>query len=222
MGRNPLHTQREPLGPAPLDWAPDKLDKRGELRRKPWPARPEPGTGEPGQRTSTVAPYPGRSRNASILPPSPRACLADPCRPAARLPQAQSRGWHCGGADPLPPLAPSGAEGTLRGSKNESLKRTKASSVDPLESRPWPASAVPCLPASIVEGLACPPVGRERRKSRGAPKAIFFGAVRTGDSTISNRNTNERRNAATHSEPITSQFLIATKMHFSEEKAKRE
>jgi hypothetical protein len=39
---------------------------------------------------------------------------------------------------------------------------------------------------------------------------------------ISNRNSNDSRKLATLSEPTTSQFLIATKLHFSEEKAKRE
>ncbi len=69
-----------------------------------------------------------------------------------------------------------------------------------------------------------PPRVPEGRKSNSptAPKAIFFGAVRTGDSAISNRNTNESRNAATLPKPTTSHFLFATKLHFSEEKAKRE
>jgi hypothetical protein len=38
----------------------------------------------------------------------------------------------------------------------------------------------------------------------------------------SNRNSNDSRKRATHSESTTSDFLIATKMHLSEEKAKRE
>jgi hypothetical protein len=39
---------------------------------------------------------------------------------------------------------------------------------------------------------------------------------------ISNRNSNDSRKVATASESTTSNFLIATKMHLSEEKAKRE
>jgi hypothetical protein len=39
---------------------------------------------------------------------------------------------------------------------------------------------------------------------------------------ISNRNSNERRKRATLPTSIISKFLIATKMHLSEEKAKRE
>jgi hypothetical protein len=39
---------------------------------------------------------------------------------------------------------------------------------------------------------------------------------------ISNRNSNDSRKRATLSEPTTSEFLIATKTHSSEEKAKRE
>jgi hypothetical protein len=40
--------------------------------------------------------------------------------------------------------------------------------------------------------------------------------------TISNRKSNDSRKLATLPEPTTSKFLIATKMHLSEEKAKRE
>jgi hypothetical protein len=63
---------------------------------------------------------------------------------------------------------------------------------------------------------------RNKNRPPRAPKAICFGALRTGDNTLSNRNTNERRNTATFSESTTSKFLIATKLHFSEEKAKSE
>jgi hypothetical protein len=71
---------------------------------------------------------------------------------------------------------------------------------------------MPFLPASFLAGLP-------RAEPRGD---TFAGNENKPLRAISNRNTNERRSAATLSEPTTSQFLIATKLHVSEEKAKRE
>jgi hypothetical protein len=51
---------------------------------------------------------------------------------------------------------------------------------------------------------------------------VFSGNENKRLTAVSNRNTNERRNAATLSKSSTSKFLIATKLHVSEEKAKRE
>jgi hypothetical protein len=53
-------------------------------------------------------------------------------------------------------------------------------------------------------------------------KAIFGGNEYKPLRAISNRNSNDSRKRATFSESTTSKFLIATKMHVSEEKAKRE
>jgi hypothetical protein len=60
------------------------------------------------------------------------------------------------------------------------------------------------LPASIVAGDAFR--GNENKPLR----------------AISNRNSNDSRKLATLSESTISNFLIATKLHVSEEKAKRE
>jgi hypothetical protein len=58
------------------------------------------------------------------------------------------------------------------------------------------------------------PSGASGRHSRGNENKPL--------TAISNRNSNDSRKRATLSESITSKFLIATKMHLSEEKAKRE
>ncbi len=90
------------------------------------------------------------------------------------------------------------------------------------------ASSLP--PASPTCGG---PARLPRAQSRGPlsggslPRRSLAGDALRGNenkslTAISNRNTNERRNAATHSESTISKFLIATKMHFSEEKAKSE
>ncbi len=74
--------------------------------------------------------------------------------------------------------------------------------------------------ASTASGLPVYPE-RSRRAS------TVSGDTLRGDedkalTAVSNRNTNERRKLTTLSEPTTSKFLIATKLHFSEEKAKSE
>jgi hypothetical protein len=65
------------------------------------------------------------------------------------------------------------------------------------------------------------------QKGRELPAGIVAGDTFTGDenkplTASSNRNSNDSRKLATLSESITSNFIIATKMHVSEEKAKRE
>jgi hypothetical protein len=66
-----------------------------------------------------------------------------------------------------------------------------------------------------------------RRSLAGWPRAeprgdAFRGTENKPLRAISNRKSNDSRKLATLSEPTTSKFLIATKTHFSEEKAKRE
>jgi hypothetical protein len=51
-------------------------------------------------------------------------------------------------------------------------------------------------------------------------KDAFRGTENKLLRAFSNRNSNDSRKLATLSEPATSKFLIATKMHVSEEKAK--
>jgi hypothetical protein len=53
-------------------------------------------------------------------------------------------------------------------------------------------------------------------------KDAFRGTENKPLRAISNRKSNDSRKLATHSESTISNFLIATKMHISEEKAKRE
>jgi hypothetical protein len=58
---------------------------------------------------------------------------------------------------------------------------------------------------------------------RAEPRGETFGGNENKPLTpFSNRNSNDSRKLATLSESMRSQFLIATKLHFSEEKAKRE
>jgi hypothetical protein len=66
-----------------------------------------------------------------------------------------------------------------------------------------------------------------RRSLAGLPRAEPRGETFGGNENkpltpFSNRNSNDSRKLATLSESMRSQFLIATKLHFSEEKAKRE
>jgi hypothetical protein len=60
--------------------------------------------------------------------------------------------------------------------------------------------------------------GTENRQSCAGDD--FVGNEKKPLTTISNRNSNGSRKLATRSEPIVSEFPIATKMHLSEEKAK--
>jgi hypothetical protein len=53
-------------------------------------------------------------------------------------------------------------------------------------------------------------------------KPVFGGNENKSARAFSNRNSNDSRRLATHSQSTISDFLIATRMHFLEEKAKRE
>jgi hypothetical protein len=87
---------------------------------------------------------------------------------------------------------------------------------------------MPGLPASTVAGLPTTRFSLPPRSPAGLPAILLGGrdAFRGNENKplrdFSNRNSNDSRKRATLSEPTTSKFLIATKMHFSEEKAKRE
>ncbi len=87
--------------------------------------------------------------------------------------------------------------------------------------RAWPPSLWREPASPIFGGPGRPLSGRS------LSRRSLAGDTSTGNenkplTAISNRNTNERRKLATLSEPTTSNFLIATKTHFSEEKAKSE
>jgi hypothetical protein len=84
-------------------------------------------------------------------------------------------------------------------------------------------------PASQPTGFDLPRrplAGLPRRSLAGLPASLgggkhtFRGTENKPIRTISNRTSNDSRKLATHSESMTSKFLIATKMHASEEKAK--
>jgi hypothetical protein len=64
--------------------------------------------------------------------------------------------------------------------------------------------------------------GRRYSGGRVALKRAFAANENKPLRAISNRNSNDSRKLATLSESTTSNFLIATKLHVSEEKAKRE
>jgi hypothetical protein len=90
-----------------------------------------------------------------------------------------------------------------------------------------PARRLP--PAGFSRGRrATKARGRVSSKMPGLPakycgrKDTFRGTENKPLTAISNRNSNDSHKRATLSEPTTSNFLIATKMHISEEKAKRE
>jgi hypothetical protein len=81
-------------------------------------------------------------------------------------------------------------------------------------------------PSGATPGLLACCLGQSLTQSvwngtRGS-KTSFQGNENKPLTAISNRNSNDSRKLATISESITSNFLIATKMHLSEEKAKSE
>jgi hypothetical protein len=69
--------------------------------------------------------------------------------------------------------------------------------------------------------LASPFAGGPARRCPGGGDA-FGGKENKPLRAISNRNSNDSHKLTTLSETTTSDFLIATRMHISEEKAKRE
>jgi hypothetical protein len=81
-----------------------------------------------------------------------------------------------------------------------------------------PSGATPGLLACCLGQSSPSRVGA----ALGAVKAVFRGNENKSLTAISNRKSNDSRKLATLSEPTTSKFLIATKSHFSEEKAKSE
>jgi hypothetical protein len=108
-------------------------------------------------------------------------------------------------------LVPSPAEGS-------DAQVTFELSPQPACSRP----AGPWRPAPQYCGGLGRPLSDGSLPRRSLAESVLRGNENKPLRAISNRNTNERRNAATLSTSTTFNFLIATKMHFSEEKAKRE
>jgi hypothetical protein len=81
----------------------------------------------------------------------------------------------------------------------------------------------------LFRGSASPMAGGSlpRRSLAGLPRAEPRGDTFGGNENkplraFSNRKSNDSRKLATLSDPTTSEFLIATKTHFSEQKAKSE
>ncbi len=174
-----------------------------------------------------------------LLPAFPRACLADPCRPAP-LVLSHVEGLTLNGAEgPAPSGAsasaayvtfelspqPAGSrlreestprtssaqpERTLRADKNKSARATRDAGA-----RKFALSN----PNSLEP--ASPIAGGPTRQYRGE-RDVFTDTENKPLTPISNRNTNERRKLTTPSKSTISKFLIATRMHVSEEKAKSE
>ncbi len=197
--------------------------------------------GSTAQLTSQPSPRPTGCRPAERRRPRPPAPLAlsNVEGPAPRAlssvegpaPRALSD------AEGLAPRALSNAEGPAPRalSDAEGLVLTHAEGLVP--------SPAEGSDAQVTFELSPQPAGSRLRDSVGGvdhcggsgrplsggtlPRRSLAGSVLRGNENkplraISNRNTNERRNTATLSKSTTFNFLIATKMHFSEEKAKRE
>jgi hypothetical protein len=148
--------------------------------------------------------YPERSRRASTVA-GPSASVWPIRAGEVRLQATEPRsGAAAHGAVPSP-QAPAWEIPQLlpMGTKNKSSRATRARAVGFREN---------AEPASPVAG------GPARRRSGG--RDALRGNENKRLRTLSNRNTNEGGKLATLSEPTTYHFLIATKMHFSEEKAK--
>ncbi len=149
--------------------------------------------------TRTLPVYPERGRRASIVD-GPSASVWRIGRSVAHLQASKPRSGEAEHGAVPSPQAP--AWGTLwvllGGTKNR---------------QHWggPAFVAPGFSLASSRSMQQTHGGRQFRGNENKPLTA-----------ISNRNTNERRNTATLPEPITSKFLIATKMHFSEEKAKSE
>ncbi len=177
-----------------------------------------------------------------------RAGLADPWRPALQHCAGPARRHH-GGACPLALLVltleglvlliPNPTDGPAPIRAEGSAPSGASGSATPVTFKRSPQPAASCLPrrlparlppvypersrgASIVVGLIPTPAawlggpGRPLSGGRDALRGNENKPLRAG----SNRNTNEGRKLAIHSESMTSKFLIATKLHVSEEKAK--
>jgi hypothetical protein len=126
------------------------------------------------------------------------AGLADPWRPVRQ---------HCGGGCPLAPVALSHVQGLGLPIPNPADG-----------SAPSGASG---SAANVSFRLSPQPQG-SRLPRRSLAGDAFRGNENKSLTAISNRKSNDSRKLATLSKSITSKFLIATKWHCSEEKAKRE
>jgi hypothetical protein len=115
----------------------------------------------------------------------------------------------------LPPVYPEGSRGVVgevRPASTELLLREQKQEL--LGPGEYPSNPNTLEPARQL--FAGP--GRPLSGGRDA----FRGNENKTLTAFSNRNSNDSRKLATLSEPTTSHFLIATKTHFSEEKAKSE
>jgi hypothetical protein len=112
---------------------------------------------------------------------------------------------------------------TLRADKNKPVRATREAGArifalsNPNTRRlVWRA-----WPPSFWRQPASPTAGGPARQHCGG-RDTFTGTENKPLTAISNRNSNDSRRRTTLSESTTSNFLIATKMHVSEEKAKSE
>ncbi len=166
-----------------------------------------------------------------LLPVFPRACLADRCRPA---PPALSHveGLALTGAEGPAPSAASGSAAYVTfelspqpaGSRLREESTPRTSSAQPERTlRADKNKSVRATREVVARKFALSnPNAFEVARQYCGERDVFAGTENKPLTAISNRNTNERRKRPTLSESTTSNFLIATKMHFSEEKAKSE
>jgi hypothetical protein len=175
---------------------------------------PNPADGPASTGASGPAPSPASGSPANVtfkLSPQPvGSCL--PRRSLAARPPGLWQGLR---EESTPRTSSVQPERTLRADKNKSVRTTRK-----VGARKF-ALSNPNTRQLVWRELA-------RRRSGGPGRPLsggrhsFTGTQNKTLRTLSNRNTNERRKLATLSESTTSKFLIATKLHFSEEKAKRE
>jgi hypothetical protein len=146
-------------------------------------------------------------------------------------------------SSPFLPAYPDGGRGAIREAGPPSTESAAAD--EPVHAEPASTDRIPPAhgPAGLPSALCVSDAflgAHERLSSRpvllATPAGSFAGPGRPlsgGRDTFrgnenkplrahSNRKSNDSRKRATLSEPITSNFLIATKTHFSEEKAKSE
>jgi hypothetical protein len=161
-------------------------------------------------RTRTCPVHPGRRRRAC-----PERSLGELSRTGTVAPYPERSGNA-----PTLPACPAFPEprrklSTPRGTKGQPPRVSEGSKSKPPASLLWPKEAGAC------NRNTCRLVWQHPTRYLGR-EGHFRGNENKPLTAISNRNSNDSRKLATLSESTTSNFLIATKMHISEEKAKRE
>jgi hypothetical protein len=201
---------------------------------RPWarsPQSPASSLGEPSSGGRNPASKGSTKMTAMNDEPRSRSDMGR-IAPARRLPPASPTAG--GLASPIP----GGPAGLCRGCRATKARGRVSSKMPGLLTTPagWLGGSgrlprclvhAACLQAKEVQPRGSP--GRDPGQPYRGPwdplsggRYTFRGNENKPLTAISNRNSNDSRKRATLSEPTTSKFLIATKTHLSEEKAKRE